>query len=109
MERTAGVELETARTPDEPLAVTNPVDVDNSAEGSETTRDKALIPLTVGSHALDAVLFKGDVERARAGLATGRGGKGGWCMEETAFPLLELTLAAVTTVGAAWGDAWLCP
>lgn len=71
MERTAGAGLETERTLDEPFEVTTPVDVDNSAEGCGATRDKPLTPLTVGSHAFDAVLFSGEVDRARAAVVAG--------------------------------------
>lgn len=47
------------------LLETTPGVFDSSAEGSGATRERPLTPLTVGSHALEAVLLSGLVERCR--------------------------------------------
>lgn len=49
------------RTPDR-LFETTPGVLDSSADGGGATRESPLMPLTVGSHALEAVLFSGLVE-----------------------------------------------
>lgn len=49
------------RTPDG-LFETTPGVLESSADGSEATGESPLTPLTVGSHALEAVLFSGLVE-----------------------------------------------
>lgn len=62
------------RTPDR-LFETTPGVLESSADGSEATRESPLMPLTVGSHALEAVLFSGLVELWR-GRCADAGGDG---------------------------------
>lgn len=98
-----------ARAPEEPLETTPGV-FESSAEGCEATRESPLIPLTVGSHAFEAVLLRGEVDRCRGTVAIGcdggsEGEVGVWLLIVLLLWLLvefELALAGVT-VGAA-GD-----
>lgn len=57
-----------ARAPDR-MFETTPGVLESSADGSEATRESPLMPLTVGSHALEAVLFSGLVELWRGSCA----------------------------------------
>lgn len=63
------------RTPEE--FETTPGVLESSVDGSEATRESALILFTVGSHALEAVLFSGLVELWRGSCAVVGGDEDG--------------------------------
>lgn len=58
---------------------------DSSAEGCEAMRESPLMPLTVGSHALEAVLLSGEVDRCRGAVSRDDENAG-----ETAIPAMVL-------------------
>lgn len=100
------------------LFETTPEVLDSSADGSEATRESPLMPLTVGNHALEAVLLSGPVEHWRGGCADAGGDEdstGGamwlkipvWWMVVVVVVVFDDALVGVT-VGAA-GRAVLWP
>lgn len=101
------------RTTDRPFETTPGV-LESSADGSDATRESPLMPLTVGSHALEAVLFSGLVELWRGSCADVGGdddGTGGAMWLKTLGWWVEFEDALVgVTVGAAGSEVpWLWP